>query len=73
MKNVSIESSGGKKFCLWVEENCEFTEIFLRIMKLIRAKLIVMLLREIMVIQCTDRAKHVLVAGATNFASRWIC
>jgi hypothetical protein len=22
MKNISIESSGGKKICLWVEENC---------------------------------------------------
>jgi hypothetical protein len=26
MKNVSIESSGGKKLYRWVEENCAFTE-----------------------------------------------
>jgi hypothetical protein len=28
MKNVSIESSGAKKICLWVEEKCVFTEKF---------------------------------------------
>jgi hypothetical protein len=26
MKNVSIESSGGKELRLWVEENCVFSE-----------------------------------------------
>jgi hypothetical protein len=26
MKNVSIESSGGRKVCLWVEKNCVFKE-----------------------------------------------
>jgi hypothetical protein len=26
MKNISIESLGGKKLCLWSEENCAFTE-----------------------------------------------
>jgi hypothetical protein len=31
MKNISIESSGGKKICLWVENNCVFTENFLYI------------------------------------------
>jgi hypothetical protein len=31
MKNVSIESSGGKRKCLWVEENCVFKEKFLYI------------------------------------------
>jgi hypothetical protein len=29
MKNVLIKSFGGKKLCLWVEENCVFTEKFL--------------------------------------------
>jgi hypothetical protein len=29
MKNVSIESSGGKILCLWVEENYVSTEKFL--------------------------------------------
>jgi hypothetical protein len=29
MKNVSTESSGRKKLCLWVEENCVFAEKFL--------------------------------------------
>jgi hypothetical protein len=28
MNNVWIESSGGKNLCLWVEENCVFTEKF---------------------------------------------
>jgi hypothetical protein len=27
-KNVSIDSSGGKKKSIWVEENCDFTENF---------------------------------------------
>jgi hypothetical protein len=31
MMNVSIESSGRKKLCLRVEENCVFTEKFLYI------------------------------------------
>jgi hypothetical protein len=26
MKTVSIVSSGGRKLCLWVEENCVLTE-----------------------------------------------
>jgi hypothetical protein len=25
VKNISIESPGGRKLCLWVEENCVFT------------------------------------------------
>jgi hypothetical protein len=29
MENVSIESSGGRKVCLWVEKNCIFKEKFL--------------------------------------------
>jgi hypothetical protein len=29
MKNVSILNSGGRRLCLWVEENYVFTEIFL--------------------------------------------
>jgi hypothetical protein len=29
MKNVSVESSGGKKLCLWIEENCVSKEKFL--------------------------------------------
>jgi hypothetical protein len=29
MKDVSIVSSGGKKLCLWIEENCVFTRKFL--------------------------------------------
>jgi hypothetical protein len=29
IKNVLIQSSGGKKLCLLVEENCVFTEKFL--------------------------------------------
>jgi hypothetical protein len=29
MKNISVESSGGKKICLWVEENYVFKEKFL--------------------------------------------
>jgi hypothetical protein len=29
MKNVSIESSGGKKLCLWVEENCIHRKILI--------------------------------------------
>jgi hypothetical protein len=29
LKNVSVESSGRKKLCLWVEENCVFKEKFL--------------------------------------------
>jgi hypothetical protein len=31
IKNVSIVSSGGRKLCLWVEENCVPTEKFLYI------------------------------------------
>jgi hypothetical protein len=31
VKNVSIVSSGERKLCLWVEENCVFTEKFLYI------------------------------------------
>jgi hypothetical protein len=31
MKNVSIESSGGRILCLLVEENCVFTETFIYI------------------------------------------
>jgi hypothetical protein len=26
MNSVSIQSSGGKKLCLWIEENCVFAE-----------------------------------------------
>jgi hypothetical protein len=29
MRNVSIEIFRGKKLCLWVEENCVFTEYLL--------------------------------------------
>jgi hypothetical protein len=29
MKDVSIVSSGGRKLCIWVEENCVPTEKFL--------------------------------------------
>jgi hypothetical protein len=29
MKKVLIESSEGRKSCLWDDENCVFTEIFL--------------------------------------------
>jgi hypothetical protein len=33
MKNISNESSGGKKLCVWIEENCVFTEksLYIRI------------------------------------------
>jgi hypothetical protein len=32
-----------------------------------------MVLREIIVKQCTDRVLYALVIGNTNSASRWIC
>jgi hypothetical protein len=33
IENVSIKSSGRKKLCLWVEENCVFTEKFIYMYK----------------------------------------
>jgi hypothetical protein len=35
MNNLSIESSGGEKISIWVEENCVFTETFLYICNII--------------------------------------
>jgi hypothetical protein len=34
---------------------------------------IVLVVRDIIAIQCADRAQHVLAAGSTNHTGRWVC